>query len=151
MKPLIVLLIVFILAALIRKGVSGKYEWIIAARIGMSAMLIFTAVGHFMFPEGMALMVPDFIPYPRQWVYITAFLEILAAVGIQIPSLRPVTGWLLIVFFILVLPANIKAAMENINYQEGTYDGPGILYLWFRIPLQVLLIVWVYVSTVRST
>ena len=29
-------------------------------------------------------------------------------------------------------------------YQNGTYTGNGINYLWFRIPLQIFFILWVY-------
>ena len=73
------------------------------------------------------------------------------AIGLLIPMLSKNIGWILIlIFFIAILPANIKAAMENINYQTGELDGNGPDYLWFRIPFQILLIVWVYFTTIRS-
>ena len=53
-------------------------------------------------------------------------------------------------FFIAIIPANIKASMENINYQTGELDGSGLEYLWFRIPLQVFFIVWVFFSAIKS-
>jgi hypothetical protein len=43
-----------------------------------------------------------------------------------------------------MLPANIKAAINNINYQTGALNGNGPSYLWFRIPLQLFFIFWVY-------
>jgi len=49
----------------------------------------------------------------------------------------------LILFFILILPANILAALKKVDYQKGTNDGPGAGYLWFRIPLQIFFIAWV--------
>ena len=55
----------------------------------------------------------------------------------------------LIVFFILILPVNINAALRHIDYEKGTYEGPGTKYLWFRIPLQVLFILWVYWFALR--
>lgn len=42
-----------------------------------------------------------------------------------------------------MLPANIIAAKQKINLEKASYDGPGLAYLWFRIPLQVLFIGWV--------
>jgi hypothetical protein len=30
------------------------------------------------------------------------------------------------------------------DYQKGTRDGSGTNYLWFRIPLQIVFILWVY-------
>jgi hypothetical protein len=55
----------------------------------------------------------------------------------------------LMVFFILLMPGNIKAAIYHIDYQKGTFDGNGPTYLWFRIPLQLLFIVWTYICSIR--
>lgn len=80
-------------------------------------------------------MVPNFIPFKTEMVYLTGVIEIVATIGLFIPGLRVLTAWLLIVFFVLMLPANIYAAINHINYQKGTFDGHGLNYLWFRIPL----------------
>ena len=116
----------------------------------MSAMLVFTAVGHFAFTEGMAMMLPPFIPYKTEVVYLTGLIEMAAAVGLIIPRLRSLTAWLLIAFFMLVLPANIYAALQHVDYQNATFDGQGPGYLWFRIPLQLFFIIWVYLSAIRK-
>ena len=42
-----------------------------SGRIAMSAMLAFTAVAHFVFTKGMTMMLPDFIPYKIETVYLT--------------------------------------------------------------------------------
>lgn len=94
-------------------------------------------------------MLPDFIPFKIAVVYITGVMEIAAAICLLIPSLSVWTGWALIVFFILLLPGNIKAAIQHIDYEKGTFNGKGPSYLWFRIPLQILFIAWVYFSAVR--
>lgn len=149
MKPLIVLMSVFGIALLIIKFYRDNFEWALSGRIAMSAMLLFTAVGHFVFTTGMEMMLPDFIPYKKVLVYLTGIIEIAAAVGLFIPAWRYCTGWLLILFFILILPANIYAAIQHIDYQKGTYDGNGLSYLWFRIPLQLLFIGWTYLCAVK--
>ena len=48
-----------------------------------------------------------------------------------------------------VLPANLSAAARKVNYQTGTLDGPGRAYLWFRVPMQLLLIFWTYATCIR--
>lgn len=149
MKPFIVLLITFIVTLFILKFVQGKYNTAFSARIAISIMLLFTALGHFLYTDGMTMMIPDFIPLKREVVYFTATVEILAAVGLHISQLRPFTAWLLILFFVLMLPANIKASMDLLNYQTSAYDGKGLIYLWFRVPLQVLFIIWVYISSIK--
>ncbi len=135
MKPLLILLGTFLIS------LSGI--------IAMSVMLLFTAIGHFAFTKGMAMMLPDFVPFKTEVIYSTGVIEIIAAIGLLFPGYRVWTGWALIIFFILLLPGNIKAAVHHIDYQKGTFDGNGPNYLWFRIPLQILFIVWTYLSAVR--
>ena len=146
MKPLVVLLCVFGVALGLIKLLSGDFDFALAGNIAMAAMLVFTAIGHFAFSKGMAMMMPDVIPFKKAIVYLTGVIEIAAAIGLLIPSLRLLTGWLLILFFIAILPANINAAMKNIDYQKADNNGDGMNYLWFRIPLQIFFIAWVYFS-----
>ncbi len=150
MKPLIVLLIAFGIATGILRLLNGSFEFPFSARIAMSIMLLFTALGHFLYVDGMALMIPDFIPFKKEMVYITGIIEICGAIGLHIPQFRTLTAWLLIAFFVLALPSNVKAAIEQIDYQKATYNGLGISYLLFRIPLQLMFIVWVYASSIDS-
>lgn len=149
MKPLLVLLSAFVTSLLAIKCFSGNFNFSLAGRIAMSAMLIFTSIGHFVFVRGMTLMIPHFVPFKKQIVYITGVFEIAAAIGLLIPKFQNLTAWLLLIFFVLILPANIQAAIERIDYQKGTRDGPGLNYLWFRVPLQVLFIAWVYLFAIR--
>jgi uncharacterized membrane protein len=74
----------------------------------------------------------------------TGIIEIVAAAGLLIHSLQQKTAFLLIAFFILILPTNINAAFRHIDYQKGTNDGKGVSYLWFRMPLQVFFIAWTW-------
>ena len=148
MKPFIVLLVATIIAAAIIHFAAADDDIALAARIGMSAMLLFTALGHFMFSKGMAMMLPAHWPFTNAIVYITGIIEIAAAAGLLIPAVQHVTGWLLTAFFICILPANIYAANKGLNYQTGELNGPGKNYLWFRVPLQLLFIAWVYFSAI---
>lgn len=150
MKPLIILISVFAIALLAHKFFQGNFEFARSGRISMSVMLLFTAIGHFAFNKGMSMMLPDFIPFKKETIYLTGIIEITAAIGLFIPNLRIATAWLLIVFFILILPANIYAAIKHIDYEKGTFDGTGVIYLWFRVPLQVLFITWTYFFAIKG-
>lgn len=149
MKPLIVLILSSIISLFIIKLIKKEYDFALSAIIAMSIMLVFTAIGHFAFTKGMSMMIPKFIPFKESFVYLTGIFEILLAIGLLIPKLRFISGWVLIIFFLLLLPANIYASIHKVNYQNGTFDGNGLLYLWFRIPLQILFIVWTYISAIR--
>jgi uncharacterized membrane protein len=150
MEVLIVLITAFGCALTIIKLSGRHYDFYRAGRIAMSAMLLFTATGHFMFTKGMTMMLPDFLPFKTELIYLTGLIEIAAAIGLLIPGLSMLTGWLLILFFVLILPSNIKTAAEHIDMYKSTCDGKGISYLWFRIPLQMLFIIWIYVCAIKQ-
>lgn len=150
MKPLIVLLVVFALSLLGTKIFSGSYQLALSGRVAMAAMMVFSAIGHFAFTKGMSLMIPEFIPFKTEIVYLTGIAEIILAVGLLLPNYQVVAAWLLIIFLILVLPANIYASIKHVDYQKATFNGNGLAYLWFRIPLQILFIVWTYLSVIHK-
>lgn len=147
--PEIILPIVFCIALLILKRIHKKYLIALSARIAMATMLVSTAIAHVVFAKGMSMMLPDSIPYKTELVYFTGMLEAGATIGLLLPRYRKLTGVLLIVFFICLLPANIYAAMKHVNRERAAFDGDGLDYLWYRIPLQAFFIAWVYFSSVK--
>ncbi|CAL2090586.1 Membrane protein [Tenacibaculum sp. 190524A05c] len=149
MKPLIILLFSFTISIVAIKVFKKEYNIALSARIAMAIMLIFTAIGHFMFTKGMAMMIPKFLPFKESIVYFTGIFEILLAIGLLIPRFTYLSGWALLIFLVLMLPANIYGAIHNVNFQKGTLDGNGLSYLWFRVPLQVVFIIWTYFSSIR--
>lgn len=149
MKPLFVLISVYIVSTFIIKLKTDNYNFKLAARIGMSAMLFFTSIGHFIYSEGMTLMIPTFIPFKTEIIYSTGLFEIILGICILIPRLRVLSAWILIIFFILILPANIYAAIKHVDYQNANFDGNGLMYLWFRIPLQFIFIIWTCLSAIK--
>lgn len=151
MEPLIILVGTFLLSLFSIRLIKKSWMLGLAGRIGMSLMLLFTGVAHFMYPEGMALMLPGFIPFKTEVVYATGIIEIAAAIGLLIPRFQRLTAWLLILFFIMILPANIFAAIHHVNLRTAGYDGTGVDYLWFRIPVQIFFIAWVYYFGVRQS
>ena len=144
MKVLLVLLIAFVIAISSNKIFSGEWKLILAGNIAMCVMLCFTATGHFVYAKGMEMMMPEFIPFKKELVFLTGIIEISAGMGLLFPQTRHLTAALLILFFMLILPANINAAVKQVDLQKADSSGSSINYLWFRIPMQVLLIVWVW-------
>ena len=144
MKPLVILLAVFGLSSLAFWLITGSWNLLFCGNLAMCVMLCFTALGHFLFPKGMAMMIPPFIPFRTALVYITGVAEIAFGFLLLFPASRWYAGYALLIFFVLILPANIYAALHHIDLEKGTTTGPGPSYLWFRIPLQVFFIGWVY-------
>ena len=143
MKPLVVLLFIAVVTLLTVHFVSGGWNYLIAGNVAMAAMLIFTAMGHFVYWKGMTMMIPGFVPAKKMIVYLSGFMEIIFAIGLMIPSTRRLSADLLILFLLLVLPANINAAQKSVDYQSATNQGRGTDYLWLRIPMQIFFIIWV--------
>ena len=151
MEPLIILIFTFVLTLFSIRFIKKVWSSGLSGRIALSVMLAFTGISHFIYPEGMTLMMPGFVPFKKELVYITGVIEIAAAAGLLISRYRKITAWLLIIFFIIILPANIHSAINHVNLRTAAYDGKGTGYLWFRIPLQIFFIAWTYYFGIRRT
>ncbi len=148
MKPFFILLIVFGVAVIINYAIYGEANLLLSGKIALSIMMIFTSFGHFKFTKGMAMMLPPFVPAKSFIIYVTGVLEIVLAITL-FTSFSYYAGWLLIILFIVFLPANVYASAKHINYETAAYDGKGLSYLWFRIPFQLLLIWWTWYFILR--
>ncbi|ASK32606.1 hypothetical protein CEY12_22075 [Chryseobacterium sp. T16E-39] len=147
--PESILPIVFVISLIILKITTKKYDFSLSGRIAMMVMLITTGIAHFVYAEGMALMLPEWIPFKQTLIFATGILEIVAGILLLIPKYQKWVGWGIILFFILIVPANIYAAIKHVNMQSAGYDGKGAAYLFYRIPLQVIFIGWVYFSAIK--
>ncbi|AQX13051.1 DoxX family protein [Elizabethkingia meningoseptica] len=145
MKLLSILFGVFILALIGTKLIQGEWNWLFSGNLGMCVFIVFTGFSHFKFQKGMAMMIPDFIPFKMFWVYFTGILEIAAGIGLMIPAIREITAILLIVFYVLVFMANVNSSKKNINIFKADYTGPGMKYLYKeRVLMQIILIAWTW-------
>ncbi len=119
----------------------------VRARVGLSIFFAFAAIGHFIRTEQMAAMLPPWAPYRVELIYVTGVLEFLGAIAVWVPSLMRLTGVCLILMLICVLPANIYSAIERVDF-GGHASGP--IYLLLRIPFQLFVIWWTYLSTEQN-
>ncbi len=94
-------------------------------------------------------MIPEYIPFRPTIVYVTGIVEIIAGMLLLVPRCQKKAGVFLILFFVLLLPFNIYASMLHVDMENANYEGAGLLYLCYRIPLQVFFMAWVYFSACR--
>ncbi|MBB2915500.1 putative membrane protein [Streptosporangium becharense] len=124
-------------------GPARFATWRVSTAYGLAVMLVMTASAHFVPPDvtfmpnhaDMVAMVPPFVPFPALVVYLTGVLELAGAVGLVLPDTRRAAGICLALLFVLMLPANIHAALAGV-----TLGGEAATPLWQRIPEQVLYI-----------
>ncbi|WP_416876820.1 hypothetical protein [Litorimonas sp.] len=122
---------------MLKSRIKSVFCWVLA--------LFFLAAGillHFMATDEVAQIVPPFLPFPKLIVIVTGVLEILFAIGLIWPKWRRLTGIVLSVYLLAVLPANIYMALENMPLGERDLTG---FQLWFRVALQfplIALVLW---------
>ncbi|MFZ0369765.1 MAG: hypothetical protein WAM07_09190 [Halobacillus sp.] len=106
-----------------------------------AAAFFFAGVTHFIYDHGFAQMIPQWVPYKLIIVYVTGITEWLLALLLLFPQTRRAAGWATAAFLVIVLPANIYAAIYGIPapWSEGT----NVTALWVRPLFQPLLIWWV--------
>lgn len=112
---------------------------------GLLIVCAWFAVGgvmHFVAPQGFARIVPPYVPYPLEVVYLTGVFEVLAAIAIWVPAWRRITGIALFVFTICVTPANVYMAMN-----PQLFPNVSELVLNLRLVVQVLLLACIWWST----
>lgn len=110
----------------------------------LSGFFIFAGISHFLRPQMFLDIMPRFLPYPLELVYLSGACEILFALLLAVPATRHMGAWLLILLLIAVFPANIQMAVTF--YKESNP------YLWvavLRLPLQFVLILWAWTYTRR--
>lgn len=127
-------------------GLGALGTWPAATRYALATMLAFTATAHFTkLRHDLVRMMPRWVPWPRAVVYFTGFCELAGAVGLLVTRVRLAAGIALIAFFILVFPANVKAARSGVGVGSKSATP-----LWLRVPMQALFIVLTWWSAVWS-
>lgn len=148
MAPLVVLLLTFLLIyGANRLFAGGRLDLMRIGRIALAAMLIVTGVAHFTNTELMIAMMPDAIPFKLELIYFTGICELAAAVGLLWDRTSRLAAMMLVIFFVMVLPANIAGSFKRVELGGMEY-GPA--YLLFRVPLQIFLIWWTWYFGIRK-
>ena len=145
------LIAILIVPYLVMAVLDDRFETLhipapLRGRISLALLFSFTGLGHFVKPDELALLFPPWVPLGLEIIYFTGILELAAAAGLLIPRLARLTGICLIVFLILVFPANIYGALQQVDLGAHRL---GPVYLLIRAPMQLLFIGWTYWFAVR--
>ena len=110
-----------------------------AMRWVMAAFYTMAGIAHLVIPHKFLPLVPDWVPFPKQFLLFTGLCEIAGAAALTTRRLRFMAGMMLALYAICVFPANIKHAVEGI-------DLPPIPNSWWyhapRLILQPILVWW---------
>jgi uncharacterized membrane protein len=108
----------------------------------MAGFYIVAGVMHFISPEAYLPMMPGYLPWPLELVYLSGAAEFLLGAGVLMPQTRRHAAWGIIALLIAIFPANIHIALYNVPL-FGNAEGFGI-WNWVRLPVQFLLIAWAW-------
>lgn len=107
----------------------------------MGAFYILSGLNHFLSADAYIAIMPDYLPWHSQLVFLSGLVEVGLGIAVLIPATRVPAAWGIIVLLIAVFPANLYVAMNDLPYVG---DEPSTVLNWLRLPLQLVLIAWAY-------
>ena len=108
------------------------------SRFLLGIVFILAGINHFLHASLYVRIMPPYLPWPTFLVYLSGLCEIALGAGMLIPSATRPSAWGLIALLVAVFPANLHMAFHADKFAEFN---PALL--WWRLPLQAVLIVWV--------
>ncbi len=106
----------------------------------IAAMFTAAGVAHFVKPDVFVPLVPSYLPAPKLLVYVSGVFEVLGGLGVLLSSVRVYAGWGLIAMLAVFLVVHIYMVRDP----DGRFEALPTWMLWVRIPLQFVLMAWVY-------
>jgi len=105
----------------------------------MATLYVLAGVLHFVNTDFYVNIMPPYLPWHVELVYLSGVAEIICGVLLYIPRTRVLGAWLTIALLIAVFPANIHTAMNPEQFDEIPRWGH-----YVRLPIQGLLALWAY-------
>ena len=113
-------------------------------------------VGHFARPDFFEAVVPDWFPDKKLANQVSGAAEIALGLAMIPRRTRPAAAWGLLGLLAAVYPANIDAAVNDVDIrpdEDGRFQRhPGEVKdarNWIRLPMQFLMAAWVFRHTRR--
>jgi len=108
----------------------------------MVAFYLVAGINHFIHPLMYMKIMPPWVPWADQLVYLSGALEILGALLLLYPQSQVAGAWFIIILLIAIFPANIQMAINFMHLHN-----PGLWLAILRLPLQLILIWWAWIYT----
>jgi len=106
-----------------------------------AVVFVIAGVLHFLMPRLYLAIMPSYLPRPLLLVYLSGLFEALGGLGLLLPATRTAAAVGLILLLLAVFPANV----EMLRLAQARGASPAFqAALWLRLPLQLLLIWWVW-------
>jgi uncharacterized membrane protein len=103
----------------------------------LGVLFIAAGINHFLNTATYLSIMPPYLPWHLELVYISGIAESALGVLLLIRRYAVWAGWGLVALCIAVFPANLHMAMH-----ADLYPAIPELAMWLRLPAQGLLIAW---------
>jgi len=111
----------------------------------MAAFYVLAGVMHFVNPGFFVQIMPAYLPWHLELVYLSGVAEIVLGVLLLIPATSRLAAWGIIALLIAVFPANLNMALNEVQLDPPPpYGQPSALANWMRLPFQLVLIAWAW-------
>ena len=94
---------------------------------------------HFVITDFYLSIMPPYLPWHVFLVYLSGAIEFVLGIALLVPHVTRVAAWGLFATALAVFPANIHMAMHTELYPQFSE-----MALWLRLPLQVVLLGWIW-------
>jgi uncharacterized membrane protein len=110
----------------------------------LALLMVGAGMMHFIRPDFYLKIMPPYLPFHWELVYLSGFCEIALGMLLLVPRFSRFAAWGVIALLIAVFPAN-----TYVYQHQDVLPAPPIVHL-LRLPLQGVLILWAYWHTKRS-
>lgn len=112
-----------------------------ASLVLLAIFMMAAGILHFVNPDFYLKIMPDYLPWHLELVYLSGVAEFVLGAALLIPRWRRLAAWGVIALLIAVFPANIYAYQH-----QDLLPAPPLVHL-LRLPLQLVFILWAYWHT----
>jgi uncharacterized membrane protein len=106
---------------------------------------------HFVRPRAYEAIVPPYVPRHREVVVASGLAELAGAVAMVPAPTRRLARWWLIGVLVAVFPANVHMAINPEQVRGLDLNRLPRWALWARLPLQPLMMLWVWRATAKRS
>lgn len=144
MPPIVILIVLTlptVLAFTICKASGAQFDITKYAHWGVGVAFIIIAIGQTTKTEEMIAMLPAWLPFHLQIIYLTGALKLTVGVGLLIKATQNRAAKVALLIFMFLFPVNIYFTIHPIGlvgYQWGPIDS------YFQALLQLVLMIWTY-------
>ena len=110
----------------------------------MAAFYVFAGVRHFTHPDFYRQIMPPYLPWHEELVFLSGVAEVGLGIGLLVPALRVPAAWGIIALLVAVYPANVHMWWNQVAVDGEAW--PRWAH-WIRLPFQLVLIAWAWWHT----